>query len=161
MDKLPDVLTLDFVPQDSKLFRLVEGVNAEMEQNINSTKYLFSNFEDNKKQHISRIIFDDTEDIRSIDDSRLSEYATMVENGINEYEGLQNRQDFCVKTNVLFGHNMWASFNKDVFEKFIELEKLGLIDKYGRPLPPADEETFLKAIEILNSVDLKSFNAER
>lgn len=149
---LPDVITLDFVPHDRELFRFVNGLTAEQEAEVEDKKYplrkKFAGEQDGK----SFQIFQDTEEIRHIDKADIKNYATLIENGINNYEGLQNRQDSCIRTNVLFGTDMWCTINKEAIEELEELRKIGLIDKYNVPnfealSDPIIQDRFAKIIE--------------
>ena len=134
-ESLPDCITLDFVPYDRELFRLVNGVNSDAEEKINRAKYPLRNASNPSNKGISKKVFYDTEDIRKISESERSDYAVIFENGINQYEALQNRQDSCILVNVLFGQNMWCSVNSENFGMIEKWTRLGLIDKYGRPVP--------------------------
>jgi len=60
-------------------------------------------------------IFDDTEDKNIV--KNKYEYAVFVENGLTLFEGIQNRQDFCIKSNVLYGTNLWCRVNKKIYEE--------------------------------------------
>lgn len=133
-EALPDVITLDFVPHDRELFRLVNGLTVEQETEIEDRKYpLRKNCLGEQQDGKTFQIFHDTEDIRNINEADIKNYATLIENGINNYEGLQNRQDSCIRTNVLFGLDMWCTINRDVVEELEELRKIGVIDKYNVP----------------------------
>ncbi|MBR4434507.1 MAG: hypothetical protein IKS90_00175 [Clostridia bacterium] len=134
-ESLPDCITLDFVPHDRELFRLVNGVNSNAEEIINKTKYPLRNTPITISAGFSKRIFHDTEDIRKIPESEKSDYAVVFENGINQYEGIQNRQDSCILVNVLYGQNIWCSVNSENFAVVEKWTKLGMIDTYGRPVP--------------------------
>ena len=76
-------------------------------------------------------VFNDTEDIRTITD--LNDYAVLLYNGINLKEGLQNRQDACIKINVLFNKNIWVKLkaskkllqeNENILIKFLNEIKI-------------------------------------
>lgn len=125
---LPPVITLDFVPHDRELFRLINGLMQDKENSINKQKYPFKS--DLKKSE-SLEIFHDTEDKRNIRSSETKKFATLCEDGINTYEGLQNRQDFCIRTNVLQNQNMWSTLNLEVLSKIDKCRELGIIDKYN------------------------------
>ena len=152
-EALPDVITLDFVPHDRELFRLVNGLTAEQEAEIEDRKYpLRKNCLGEQQGGRTFQIFQDTEEIRRIDKADISNYATLIENGINDYEGLQNMQDSCIRTNVLFGLDMWCTINRDVVEELEELRKIGVIDKYNVPnfealSDPIIQNRFAKIIE--------------
>lgn len=131
---LPTNISLDFVPHDSDLFRLVHGLTAEKEEEISNVKYPFK--ETSKKNDDSSIdvkIFQDTEDIRDIEESEISNYGVLTENGINNYEGLQKRQDACIRINVLQGKNMWVTANMEAFNKFEQLKEIGFLDENNIP----------------------------
>lgn len=80
-------------------------------------------------------VFNDTEDIRTIAD--LEDYAVLLDTGITLKEGLQNRQDACIKINVLFNQNIWATLklskeflqdNENMFIEFLNEIKKNIID---------------------------------
>lgn len=152
-EALPDVITLDFVPHDRELFRFVNGLTAEQEAEVEARKYpLRRNHIDGQQAGKTFRIFQDTEDIRSIEEADIKEYATLIENGINDYEGLQNRQDSCIRTNVLFGTDIWCSINEDAVKELEELRKIGVIDKCNVPnfdvlSDPIIQNRFIKIIE--------------
>ena len=52
----------------------------------------------------------------------------------NIYEGIQERQDACIKVNVLNNTNIWVQFNSKSKKKIEKLIKTGLVNKYGIPL---------------------------
>lgn len=131
-EKLPKVITLDYVPHDKELFRLIYGINKEKEDQINNQKYTI--YSDTKKEKtISRKVFNDTEEIKTIADSDRKDYAVLFKNGINFYEGIQERQDGCIRANVLFGSNEWCVYT-DVFKAIEKLREKGLINEYDMPI---------------------------
>jgi hypothetical protein len=151
-EALPDVITLDFVPHDRELFRFVNGLTAEQEAEVEERKYPLRKKLTGEQKGKSFQIFHDTEEIRYIDKADIKNYATLIENGINDYEGLQNMQDSCIRTNVLFGLDMWCTINRDVVEELEELRKIGVIDKYNVPnfealSDPIIQNRFAKIIE--------------
>lgn len=105
---VPDVLTLDFVPHDKELYRLVNKINNEKEEEITKAKHPLYNTDMGVPFKKSFKVYDDTEDKI---EGTPNDYAVIVEDGLNYYEGLQNRQDWCIKTNKLFGQNMWVTYN--------------------------------------------------
>lgn len=125
----PSVISLDFVSHDRMLFRQVHGITAEKEGSIEQAKYAQKNKHENRDSGITRKVFHDTEDIREINSSEAHDYATLFENGINRFEGLQNRQDSCIKTNVLFGENIWTSPDRDAWSTFEQLNEIGFLDE--------------------------------
>lgn len=141
---LPEVLTLDLVPHDRDLFRFVNGLNPNKENEIKKKKY--DSIE--VKNQRNKKLFNDTEEIRIINQNEKDSYAVMIKDGINIYEGIQERQDAIIKLNVLFDGNLWVEFNQKNQKKINELIKNGLIDEYGMPIE----------IEKLNEEKLKIFN---
>lgn len=105
---LPDVVTLDFVPHDRELYRLVNKVDATEEERIKRAKHPLYGKTNGTPIGKSLKVFHDTED-EVVDN--VSSYGVILDAGLNEYEGLQNRQDFCIKVNTLYGENMWVSYN--------------------------------------------------
>lgn len=116
-DKLPKDISIDYVSYDKNLFRFVNQISPQLEQKIHELMY--------KKEKVIGgqlfKVFDDTEDIKEIEDK--SKYAVIVNNGLTLKEGLQNRQDFCIKVNVLHKENMWCSI-KENFNEIIEKEEI-------------------------------------
>ena len=173
---LPDIITIDFVPHDKELFRLVNRINATLETDANKIKYPNATFHSYQLSEEGKQVFKefDTEEqdrrtakmfgydydkvvkrypLQSIDDIRImsnqekQRYAVIMDNGINSYEGLQNRQDSCIKINVLFDLNMWCEANKNVFVRIEELKKLGFLDVFEIPhLEILNDERKLKEI---------------
>ena len=131
-EKLPNVLTLDYVPHDKELFRFIYGINKEKEDQINNQKYtIYSNIENKTK--INKKVFNDTEEIKTITDDERKDYAVLFKNGINFYEGIQERQDSCIKANVLFGLDVWCVYT-DVLKVIEKLREKGLINEYDMPI---------------------------
>ena len=131
-EKLPNVLTLDYVPHDKELFRFIHGINKEKEDQINNQKYtIYSNIENKTK--INKKVFNDTEEIKTITDDERKDYAVLFKNGINFYEGIQERQDSCIKANVLFGLDVWCVYT-DVLKVIEKLREKGLINEYDIPI---------------------------
>lgn len=131
-EKLPTVLTLDYVPHDKELFRFIHGINKEKEDQINNQKYtIYSNIENKTK--INKKVFNDTEEIKTITDDERKDYAVLFKNGINFYEGIQERQDSCIKANVLFGLDVWCVYT-DVLKVIEKLREKGLINEYDMPI---------------------------
>lgn len=143
---IPSILTLDFVPHDKELFRLVHRLNKSEEEKIKQKKYTKTSIKEiNKKK-----IFDDTEDIRNINFNEIRDYAVLMNDGINLYEGIQERQDSCVNLNVLFNGNLWVRFNEKNRTIIKQLIESGLIDEYGMPI--SKEKINKKQIDLFNSI---------
>ena len=121
---------LDFVPHDKELFRIVNGINREKEDKICRKKYFIS--DSLNENNITRKIFYDTEELK--ENREKDKYAVIMKDGINIYEGIQERQDACIKINVLNNTNIWVQFNSKSKKKIEKLIKTGLVNKYGIPL---------------------------
>lgn len=159
---LPNIITIDFVPHDKELFRLVNRLNATLETDANKIKYPNSTFHSYQLSEEGKHVFKefDTEEqdrrnakmfgyeydkvvercpVQSIDDIKImsdeekQRCAVIIENGINSYEGLQNRQDSCIRTNVLYGLDIWCEANMNVLKQIEDLKKLGFLDVFEIP----------------------------
>ena len=84
------------------------------------------------ENNITRKIFYDTEELK--ENREKDKYAVIMKDGINIYEGIQERQDACIKVNVLNNTNIWVQFNSKSKKKIEKLIKTGLVNKYGIPL---------------------------
>lgn len=183
---LPENITLDYVPHDKELFRLVYRVNAQMEVDVNTVKYPlgvfhsyqlseegqhyfreFDTSEEDKRiakefgydydEVIKRQVLQSVDDIPQMSDEEKQRQAIIVENGLNSYEGLQNRQDFCIKFNILFGQNVWSIPNRQSFEMIEELKAIGLYDQFEieHLEKIQDEDTRMKLNAILEKYKLQ------
>ena len=76
--------------------------------------------EDKKFKNLK--VFEDTEDIKLI--RNANEYGVVIKNGINLFEGLQNRQDACIKINVLFNQEIWCNINGNLIELKKQFKRL-------------------------------------
>lgn len=138
---LPDNLTLDYVPHDRDLFRIVNRVNIDYEEKLDKIKHPFSSL--NPKDEFCGInlkpvsseltILQSIDDISFLSPKEKENYGVLFESGINIYEGLQNRQDSCIKINVLHGCDMWCSINKENLDATEEMRKIGIIDEFDIP----------------------------
>lgn len=132
-DSLPEQLTLDFVPHDRETFRMINGItNAEMEENILKQKHPFYQQSGDGDNVVVKnaLILQDISQLRNMLEEEKKKYCTIVDAGINSYEGLQNRQDWMIKTNCLTGSDMWVTPNSDSFKKMEMLQQLGIYDQF-------------------------------
>ena len=106
-NNLPKEITLDYVEYDRNLYRFVNMITPEIEDKLNELLYGQKNISNSYSKELK--VFNDTEDIRSI--TNINEYAVLIDNGITLKEGLQNRQDSCIKNNVLYKQNIWVKIN--------------------------------------------------
>lgn len=153
---LPKAITLDFIAFDSKLFRIVNGTTKEIEEQVLNFKHP----DRGKKMNISKEdtktfkVFSDTEDIKKIPQNERNQYATIFSVGICMEETMQHLQDSAVKTNVLYGTNIWVSINQKQLGKILKMRKLGLLDVYDIPYMPKDKEDELRIMELLKKEGL-------
>lgn len=130
-DYLPDVVTLDFVCYDGGLFRRIKKINPEDEKRINQCKYpLYDQPVFGVPVFIRKALYD-IDDLKGLTDEERKQYCVTVDNGLTLEEGLQNRQDACIKVNVLFNENMWASPNKESWDYVIQARKDGYFNEFG------------------------------
>ena len=149
---LPDVVTLDFVCHDRELFRFVHKVTSDVEDEIMKKKYPLRDMFQDIKDGRTLKVFNDTEDIRKIENEHKSEYGVVVSNGLCFNEGVQERQDGCIKINVLFGGDIWCSVNRETMEDAEKLTKLGYFDEFGIiQEPPKDPILLSMIMKILGS----------
>lgn len=107
-NSLPDVLTLDFIPHDRELYRLVHKIDSKKEEEIKEAMHPLYNKDIGTPIGKPLKVYHDTEDKI---EGTPNDYAVIVEAGLNDYEGLQNRQDFCMKFNKIYGENMWCHYS--------------------------------------------------
>ena len=121
---LPKEITLDFVPHNPVLFRLINGITLDIEEKIKKAKH--PNYNENETDtYGGHPVFEDTEDLRSIEKNDRKNFAVIFKAGLNIYEDLQNRQDSCILANTLHDLNMWCVFNTNILnelEAIIELD---------------------------------------
>lgn len=128
---LPDAITLDFVCYDGELFRRIEKINPKDEEQIKQRKYLFRNMFMVGTPMFSAKVLYDIDDLKTMSDDERKEYCVTIDDGLTFEEGLQNRQDMCIKVNVLYDENMWVSPNVIVWADSIKAREDGFFDKFG------------------------------
>ena len=87
----------------------------------------------------------DIEDVGDLSETEKNDYCVVMEAGLNSYEGVQNRQDACIRINVLYNQNMWASVNYDALELIEEMKKSGLLDEFEIPRKSSKKNKETKA----------------
>lgn len=136
IEYLPNVLTLDYVCYDGELFRRIEKINPADEERIKQCKYpAYGQPIPKGVETFERKILWDIDDIKSLSEEERKEYCVIMEDGLTFEEGLQLRQDACVKINVLFNKDTWVSPNKESWDECIRLREEGFFDKFGRINP--------------------------
>ncbi len=148
---LPDVITLDFVAYDRELFRFIHHITADVEEDILKRKYPMRENLISKENAHSFTIFQDTEDLKGIPKERLKEYGVVIKDGICFFEGIQERQDACIRLNVLCGYDIWCSVNMKEMDKMIQLTQLGCFDEYGIIQEPPKDPILLSRINSILS----------
>ena len=151
-DQLPEKLSLDFICYDREMFRFVHHVTADVEDEILRKKYPLRDMLQGTEVSVMCKILNDTEELRGIKPEHRSEYSVIMSDGLCFYEGIQERQDACIRINALFGENIWCTVNKKEMWKLEELTKLGAFDEYGMMQEPPKDPILLARIQkILNS----------
>lgn len=156
IDFLPVELTLDYVAFDSKLFRIVNGITKEKEDEILNYKHLNRGKQFVVPNEYTRTfkVFNDTEDIRNISSNEKSQYATILSVGICIEETMQHLQDGVVKCNVLYGLNMWVSINQSKLNEIKKLRELGMLDNCDIPYIPKNKKDEKRVIQLLKKEGL-------
>ena len=138
-DVLPSEMTLDFVPHDRDLFRQIHRITPEKEEEIKKRKHPNYNrhesFEGIDAKSYS--ILYDIEDVGNLSEAERSDYCVVMEAGLTSYEGVQSRQDACIRMNVLYNLNIWVSTNYGVLERIEEMKRIGLLDEFEIPKTPS------------------------
>lgn len=151
---LPNEVTLDYVSHDRKLFRQIHHITPEIEEQINKIKHpMYGQVPKGAKFLPPKKVFNDIEEIHHIPEENKKEYAVIADAGINTYEGIQNRQDWCIKINVLFGYNAWAQFNPEGMKIYERLRELGFYNEFDIPqrIPDGDP----RLVEIAGLLKIK------
>ncbi|MBO4701841.1 MAG: hypothetical protein J5625_04165 [Lachnospiraceae bacterium] len=128
---IPDAETLDFVSHDKELFRFVHHITPEVEEKILEKKHPFRIKSLNDENAKIYSVLNDIEDYKYIPEEKRKEYIVVISNGICFFEGIQERQDACIKMNYIYDENIWCEFDYKEFEKIKELTRLGAFDEYG------------------------------
>lgn len=131
-DVLPENITLDFVCYDAELFRFIYKIDKDLEYEILKSKHPLITKNPPISNPMKKKVFHDTEDIWKV--TNPTEYATILYYGLGFEEGIQNRQDFCIKTNVLHKTDIWVQQNNEKYRSCLMMIKLGYIDIFNRPI---------------------------
>ena len=124
-NSFPDVVTLDFIDYDRDLYRFLHKIDPSKEDELRKKSlFLYKNEQDDTMQDANVMIrkpFHDTEDIKKITDP--NEYCVILKDGLTIREGIQERQDFCIKVNVLSNKNIWTKPDMDMVAKIEDFLK--------------------------------------
>lgn len=82
------------------------------------------------------------------------QYATAFSVDICMEETMQHFQDSAVRTNVLYGLDMWVSINQMQLEKIKKLRRLGLLDVCDISYMPKNKKDELRIIELMEKEGL-------
>ena len=121
---LPDVITLDFIEYDRDLYRFLNKIDPEKEEELLKAQYPGYGIKPSKeeiKSGILRKVFYDTEDIKKTDNP--DKYAVIMNAGLTIREGIQERQDSIIRLNVLSGQNIWVHPNMDAINEMKKMLK--------------------------------------
>lgn len=147
---LPDVITLDFVPHDRETFRLIYGLTTSKENEIIKRKYPLKNSQTITNSVTTKAVINDISEIKCIPEGKRNDYCITANDGINEFEGLQNRQDFAIKVNLLYDLNIWPSINQEVFDEYQKLKEIGIYDDFNiLHLEKLNDESITKELDRL------------
>ena len=128
------------------MFRFVHHVTADVEDEIMKKKYPLRDMFQPTDEGITLKVLNDTEELRKIEAEHKLEYGVVMTNGLCFNEGIQERQDACVRINALFNENMWCSVNIKEMKKLEELTKLGVFDEFGIIQEPPKDPILLARI---------------
>lgn len=155
-DFLPEQITLDYVIFDSKLFRIVNGITKDIEEQILNFKHPNREKKMDIPEEYTKTfkVFSDTEDIKKITANARKQYATIFSVGICMEETMQHLQDSAVRTNVLYGLDIWVSINQMQMEKIKKMRELGLLDVCDVPYMPKNKRDELRIIKLMQKEGL-------
>lgn len=132
---LPDNITLDFVPHDRDLFRQIHNISPKEEEIIKKLKHpgYGKASTENLVHSKTYQVLHDIDDIKYISENDLNQYCVVMECGLNIYEGVQNRQDGCIRINVMYNQNIWVATNFEAVARVQKMKELGLLNEYEIP----------------------------
>ena len=119
---LPSIVTLDFVSYDSSFFGMVNRLNLKDLNVIKNDKYMHYNNIETLKTGVQKKIMD----------GDVVEFS--CEDGLVDFERLQNRQRFCVLINEKLGCDIWCQFDEKIQDDIEFLRSLGFLDEFNRPV---------------------------
>ena len=135
VEVLPDNITLDFVPHDRDLFRQIHNISPKEEEIIKKLKHpgYGKASTENLVHSKTYQVLHDIDDIKYISENDLNQYCVVMECGLNIYEGVQNRQDGCIRINVMYNQNIWVATNFEAVARVQKMKELGLLNEYEIP----------------------------
>lgn len=156
--KLPENLTLDFVPYDKGLYRFVNRISAEEENAALKEKYNFRELVHGTGNYMSFDELDDTDVVYLMDQYIGDEMTLLIEDGLIPYETIQILQDKIIDENIKKNKNEWSSVNYNKVKIWEMLKNHGFINEYGMfymdDLEDFDKwETYLSIINDAKSME--------
>lgn len=131
---LPEVITLDFVPYDKTLFRLINGITRKKEEEILKTKHkeyrTIYEHEQNDELYIKLVT--NINSLKGLSKEEQQKFGVILEDGLNYFEGLQNRQDYCILINYIHGLESWSEFNSEYYQYYKKYRN-SVFDAFDRP----------------------------
>lgn len=150
---LPEEISLNYVCYDADLFRLQYGISKELENKIKNQRYIFhTNAIENPL--MQKNIFYDTEDLWKVENPDA--YCVVWDNGLVLEEGIQNRQDAAIKTNVLYGQSIWVYPVDNIYRINLMKRRLGYEDVFMRQMDVQKTDSELQQDLILLQMAEKS-----
>lgn len=150
---LPQELTLDFVPHDPVLFRLLHGITKEKENQILDRRFPNRNSMPVPDGGREYPLFTDTEDLRLIPEECMKDYAVLMSIGICMEEDIQKLQDACIRINALHNQNIWVELGSENLKKQKQLRAAGLYDCFDTPVEPKDEANMMRRLHLLLKIN--------
>ena len=117
---LPSNVTLDFVSYDRSLFGMVNRLNLKDLNVIKNDKYMYYNNIENLKTGVQKKTMD------------MDVVEFSCEDGLVDFERLQNRQRLCVLINEELGFDIWCQFDEKIQDNIEFLRLLGVLDEFNR-----------------------------
>jgi len=113
---LPKEITIDFVPHDKELFRVVNQITPDIEEEIKKARHPHYNQPDpdpaNNPYPAVRVLHD----IEQLKEEKGSneQYGVILEVGLNAHEYMQNGQDWSITSNYYMGSKVWLRTKEDI-----------------------------------------------
>lgn len=155
-EALPQELTLDFVPHDPVLFRLLHGITKEKEAQILDRRFPSRNSMLVSAGGKEYPLFNDTEDLRLIPEECMKDYAVLMSMGIRMEEDIQKLQDACIRINALHNQNVWMQIKSTELSTHLKLRAAGIYDCFDIPTVPSDEADMMRRLKLIHQIETDS-----
>jgi hypothetical protein len=107
IEVLPENFTVFPIPYDKEKFRLLNGITPNKEEEFKKAIHPLYGKSQRNVTGKTYSVFNYIEEIPSIDNP--DNYAVILEEGLTLFEGLQNRQEWAIKANILYDQKIWVS----------------------------------------------------